>query len=55
MQVTPSCCLCDATAGKPWRDMSKEERKSFKPEGKTFTCRECRTRRIDPSGSMVSV
>lgn len=41
--VSPVCVLCEAEAGKPWRDMSKDERRQFKQEGRTFTCRGCRT------------
>lgn len=43
LQVSPVCVLCEAEAGKPWRDMSKDERRQFKQEGRTFTCRGCRT------------
>ena len=49
------CVLCEAEAGKPWRDMSKDERRQFKQEGRTFTCRGCRTPKRTPSvASMVS-
>ena len=55
LQVSPVCVLCEAEAGKPWRDMSKDERKQFKQEGRTFTCRGCRTPKRTPSvASMVS-
>ena len=49
LQVSPVCVLCEAEAGKPWRDMSKEERLGFKQEGRTFTCRGCRTPKRTPS------